>query len=90
MPGGFKVQHKDAKKVQKIIDDALQLEDAGALFVLLECVPASITKMLSERLTVRTIRIGAGVYCDGQALVVHDMLGLFDSFTPEFASGMSI
>jgi 3-methyl-2-oxobutanoate hydroxymethyltransferase len=85
MLGGFKVQGKDAKGAQKIIDDALQLEDAGAFSVLLEAVPAPITKMVTERLTVPTIGIGAGVHCDGQVLVVHDMLGLFDRFTPKFA-----
>jgi len=85
MLGGFKVQGKDAKGAQKIIDDALQLEDAGAFSVLLEAVPAPITKMVTERLTVPTIGIGAGVYCDGQVLVVHDLLGLFDRFTPKFA-----
>jgi 3-methyl-2-oxobutanoate hydroxymethyltransferase len=85
MLGGFKVQGKDAQAAQKIIDDALSLEEAGAFSVLLEAVPAPIAKMVTERLTVPTIGIGAGVYCDGQVLVVHDMLGLFDRFTPKFA-----
>lgn len=85
MLGGFKVQGKDAKGAQKIIDDALQLEDAGAFSVLLEAVPAPIAKRVTERLSVPTIGIGAGVHCDGQVLVVHDMLGLFDRFTPKFA-----
>jgi len=85
MLGGFKVQGKDAEGAQKIIDDALQLEEAGAFSVLLEAVPAPIAKRVTERLTVPTIGIGAGVYCDGQVLVVHDMLGLFDRFTPKFA-----
>lgn len=85
MLGGFKVQGKDAKGAQKIIDDALQLEDAGAFSVLLEAVPALIAKRVTERLSVPTIGIGAGVHCDGQVLVVHDMLGLFDRFTPKFA-----
>jgi 3-methyl-2-oxobutanoate hydroxymethyltransferase len=85
MLGGFKVQGKDAQAAQKIIDDALALQDAGAFSVLLEAVPAPIAKMVTERLTVPTIGIGAGVYCDGQVLVVHDMLGLFDRFTPKFA-----
>ncbi len=85
MLGGFKVQGKDAQAAQKIIDDALSLEDAGAFSVLLEAVPAPIAKMVTERLTVPTIGIGAGVHCDGQVLVVHDMLGLFDRFTPKFA-----
>jgi 3-methyl-2-oxobutanoate hydroxymethyltransferase len=85
MLGGFKVQGKDAQAAQKIIDDALSLEDAGAFSVLLEAVPAPIAKRVTERLKVPTIGIGAGVHCDGQVLVVHDMLGLFDRFTPKFA-----
>jgi 3-methyl-2-oxobutanoate hydroxymethyltransferase len=85
MLGGFKVQGKDAQAAQKIIDDALSLEDAGAFSVLLEAIPAPIAKRITERLTVPTIGIGAGVHCDGQVLVVHDMLGLFDRFTPKFA-----
>lgn len=85
MLGGFKVQGKDAQAAQKIIDDALLLEDAGAFCVLLEAVPAPIAKRVTERLTVPTIGIGAGVHCDGQVLVVHDLLGLFDRFTPKFA-----
>jgi len=85
MLGGFKVQGKDAQAAQKIIDDAVSLEDAGAFSVLLEAVPAPIAKKVTERLKVPTIGIGAGVHCDGQVLVVHDMLGLFDRFTPKFA-----
>lgn len=85
MLGGFKVQGKDAQAAQKIIDDALLLEDAGAFSVLLEAVPAPIAKKVTERLKVPTIGIGAGVHCDGQVLVVHDLLGLFDRFTPKFA-----
>ncbi len=85
MLGGFKVQGKDAETAQKIIDDALLLEDAGAFSVLLEAVPAPIAKRVTERLKVPTIGIGAGVHCDGQVLVVHDLLGLFDRFTPKFA-----
>jgi 3-methyl-2-oxobutanoate hydroxymethyltransferase len=85
MLGGFKVQGKDAEGAQKVIDDALALEEAGAFSVLLEAVPAPIAKRVTERLTVPTIGIGAGVHCDGQVLVVHDVLGLFDRFTPKFA-----
>jgi 3-methyl-2-oxobutanoate hydroxymethyltransferase len=84
MLGGFKVQGKDAKAAQKIIDDALMLEEAGAFSVILEAIPAPIAKRITERLTVPTIGIGAGIHCDGQVLVVHDMLGLFDRFTPKF------
>jgi 3-methyl-2-oxobutanoate hydroxymethyltransferase len=85
MLGGFKVQGKDAQAAQKIIDDALSLEDAGAFSVLLEAIPAPVAKRITERLTVPTVGIGAGVHCDGQVLVVHDMLGFFDRFTPKFA-----
>lgn len=85
MLGGFKVQGKDAQAAQKIIDDALSLEDAGAFSVLVEAIPAPITQRITERLKVPVIGIGAGVHCDGQVLVVHDMLGLFDRFTPKFA-----
>jgi len=84
MLGGFRVQGKDAKAAQKIIDDAVILEEAGAFSVLLEAIPAPIARKITERLTVPTIGIGAGVHCDGQVLVVHDMLGLFDRFTPKF------
>ncbi len=85
MLGGFKVQGKDAKAAQKIIDDALSLEEAGAFSVLFEAIPAPIAKRITERLKVPTIGIGAGPHCDGQVLVIHDMLGLFDRFTPKFA-----
>ncbi len=85
MLGGFKVQGKDAQAAQKVIDDALSLEDAGAFSVLIEAIPAPITRRITERLKVPVIGIGAGVHCDGQVLVVHDMLGLFDRFTPKFA-----
>jgi 3-methyl-2-oxobutanoate hydroxymethyltransferase len=84
MLGGFKVQGKDAKAAQKIIEDAVMLEEAGAFSVLLEAIPAPVARRITERLAVPTIGIGAGVHCDGQVLVVHDMLGLFDRFTPKF------
>ncbi len=74
---------KDARAAQKVIDDALALEDAGAFSVLLEAVPDLIAKKVTERLKVPTIGVGAGVYCDGQGLVVHDLLGLFGRFTPK-------
>ncbi len=85
MLGGFKVQGKDAQAAQKIIDDALSLEEVGVFSVILEAIPAPIAKMITERLKIPTIGIGAGVDCDGQVLVVHDLLGLFDRFTPKFA-----
>ncbi|MGQ9509403.1 MAG: 3-methyl-2-oxobutanoate hydroxymethyltransferase [Thermodesulfobacteriota bacterium] len=85
MLGGFKVQGKDAQTAQRIIEDALLIEEAGAFSVLLEAIPAPIAKRITERLTIPTIGIGAGAHCDGQVLVVHDLLGLFDRFTPKFA-----
>src|SRR4030043_1247305 len=86
MLGGFKVQGRDAQAAQKIIDDALSLEDAGAFSVLLEAIPAPIAKRVTERLKVPTIGIGAGVHCDGQVLAAHDLLGLFDRFLPKLAN----
>ncbi|MDI6602045.1 MAG: 3-methyl-2-oxobutanoate hydroxymethyltransferase [Thermoanaerobacteraceae bacterium] len=82
--GGFKVQGKDAKAAQDLIDSAVALEDAGAFAIVLECIPAPLAKIISEKLTIPTIGIGAGVYCDGQVLVTQDMLGLFDRFVPKF------
>ncbi len=82
--GGFKVQGKTVNQAQKIIDDALALEEAGVFSVVLECVPAPLVKLISEKLTIPTIGIGAGVDCDGQILVTHDMVGLYGDFTPKF------
>ncbi len=82
--GGFKVQGKDAKSAQRLIDSALALEKAGCFAVILECVPDKLAKLITEKLEIPTIGIGAGVYCDGQALVTNDMIGLFDRFTPKF------
>lgn len=85
MLGGFKVQGRNAQTAQKLIDDARLLEDAGAFSVLLEAIPYLVAKKITESLKIPTIGIGAGPYCDGQVLVVHDILGLFDRFTPKFA-----
>jgi len=85
MLGGFKVQGRDAKAAQRLIDDARVLEDAGAFSVLLEAIPALVAKKITDSLRIPTIGIGAGPHCDGQVLVVHDLLGLFDRFTPKFA-----
>jgi len=85
MLGGLKAQGKDEKTAQKIIDDALLLEEAGVFAIVLECVPALLSKMATERLKIPTISYGAGIYCDGQGLVSPDILGLFDRFTPKFA-----
>jgi 3-methyl-2-oxobutanoate hydroxymethyltransferase len=87
--GGLKVQGKDAAGARKLIDDALALEEAGAFVVILECVPAEVSRIVTERLRVPTISYGAGVHCDGQGMVSADMLGLFDRFTPKFAKRYS-
>ena len=83
--GGFKVQAKTARAARRLIDDALALEDAGAFSIVLESVPAPVAAIATERLDIPTIGIGAGVDCDGQVLVLHDVLGLFGEFKPKFA-----
>jgi len=67
------------------LNDALALQDAGVFAVVLECVPAPLAKLISERLEIPTIGIGAGVNCDGQVLVIHDILGLYSDLAPKFA-----
>lgn len=82
--GGFKVQGKDAKAANKLLEDALELEKCGCFAVVLECVPDKVAKLITEKLSIPTIGIGAGVDCDGQVLVTNDMVGLFDRFVPKF------
>lgn len=82
--GGFKVQGKDAESAQRIIDTAAALEAKGVFSLVLECIPSPIAKLITERVAVPTIGIGAGPDCDGQVLVTHDLLGLFDRFKPKF------
>jgi len=82
--GGFKVQGKGAEAARSVLEDAQALEAAGAFAVVLECVPEMLGKLITEKLTVPTIGIGAGRYCDGQVLVFQDMMGLFEKFTPKF------
>jgi 3-methyl-2-oxobutanoate hydroxymethyltransferase len=82
--GGFKMQGKDAAAAKQIIDDARGLEDAGVYSIVLEAVPAPLGKLVSEAVTVPIIGIGAGPDVDGQVLVTHDMVGLFDKFIPKF------
>jgi 3-methyl-2-oxobutanoate hydroxymethyltransferase len=83
--GGFKVQGKTAAAAQRLLEDALILEEAGCFAVVLEAIPAPVAKTVTAKLTIPTIGIGAGPHCDGQVLVFHDVLGLFDRFTPKFA-----
>lgn len=80
--GGFRVQGKELDSARQLIRDAQALQDAGAFAVVLELVPAPLAKLITEKLTIPTIGIGAGVYCDGQVQVFHDVLGLFDDFIP--------
>ncbi|MDD5437508.1 MAG: 3-methyl-2-oxobutanoate hydroxymethyltransferase, partial [Candidatus Omnitrophica bacterium] len=82
--GGFKIQGKTAEAAKHLIEQALKLERAGCFGLVLECVPDLVAKLVSEKLTIPVIGIGAGKYCDGQVLVVNDMVGLFDRFIPKF------
>lgn len=82
--GGYKIQGKDAKAAKRILEQALKLEAAGCFAIVLECVPDKVAKLITEKLTIPTIGIGAGPYCDGQVLVTNDMVGLFDRFVPKF------
>jgi 3-methyl-2-oxobutanoate hydroxymethyltransferase len=82
--GGYKVQGKTEEAAQKLIDEALTVEDAGAFSLLLEAIPMELARTISEKLTIPTIGIGAGPYCDGQILVLHDVIGMFDRFVPKF------
>lgn len=82
--GGFKMQGKDAQAAKRIVDDAKALEDAGVFSMILEAVPAPLGEIVAEAVSVPVIGIGAGSQVDGQVLVTHDMIGLFDKFTPKF------
>ncbi|HDK7169568.1 TPA: 3-methyl-2-oxobutanoate hydroxymethyltransferase [Clostridium botulinum] len=84
MFGGFKVQGKNEKIAKKLIEDAKILEDAGAFSIVLECIPEKLSKIISESISIPTIGIGAGKYCDGQILVYQDMLSMFSDFKPKF------
>ncbi|MDR1167133.1 MAG: 3-methyl-2-oxobutanoate hydroxymethyltransferase [Deltaproteobacteria bacterium] len=82
--GGFKIQGKSEESVKKLLDDALAVEDSGAFAVVIECVPPKVAELVTRKLSIPTIGIGAGPCCDGQILVYHDMVGLFSGFTPKF------
>jgi len=84
MLGGFKAQGRSAEQAQKLYDDALAVEEAGCFSVVLECVPPPVAARITEALRVPTIGIGAGAGCDGQVLVWHDLLGLYDGTSPRF------
>jgi 3-methyl-2-oxobutanoate hydroxymethyltransferase len=82
--GGLKVQGKDAQAASVLIDQALLLERIGVFSIILECIPDILAKVITENLKIPTIGIGAGPCCDGQALVIHDMLGITKSHKPKF------
>jgi len=82
--GGFRAQGKTATAAKRLLEDALILEEAGCFSVVLESVPERLAELISKKLSIPTIGIGAGAGCDGQVLVTHDLLGLFDRFTPKF------
>lgn len=82
--GGFKCQGKDAQAAQELIKQAVELEEAGCFAIVLECVPDKIAQIITKKLHIPTIGIGAGIHCDGQVLVINDLLGIFDRYTPKF------
>ena len=82
--GGWKVQGKSAGNGRRLLEDALILEDAGCFSIVIEAVPEELGQLITGRLMIPTISVGAGIGCDGQLLVAHDMLGLYDRFTPRF------
>jgi 3-methyl-2-oxobutanoate hydroxymethyltransferase len=82
--GGYKVQGKSEEAAKKLLEEAYAVEDAGAFSLLLEAMPMELAKRITEELAIPTIGIGAGPHCDGQALVLYDVLGMFERFTPRF------
>ncbi len=83
--GGYKVQGKTKESAKRLVEEAHIVEDAGAFSLLLEAIPMNLAKQITEELTIPTIGIGAGPHCDGQVLVLHDVIGLFERFVPKFA-----
>ena len=82
--GGYRVQGKEQMKAEALVADAKALESAGAFAIVLEAVPAALAKTITQSVSIPTIGIGAGPHCDGQILVLYDLLGLFDQFVPKF------
>ena len=82
--GGYRTQGKSAEAARRLVEDAHTLQEAGCHSIVLEAIPDRVAELISHRLAVPTIGIGAGAGCDGQVLVTHDLLGLFDRFTPKF------
>lgn len=87
--GGFKVQGKDAEAANRLIEQAELLEKTGSFSIVLECIPDVLAELITERLHIPTIGIGAGPKCDGQVLVTHDLLGLYEKFRPKFVKRYS-
>jgi 3-methyl-2-oxobutanoate hydroxymethyltransferase len=83
--GGYKVQGKTAEVAARLLNDARALESAGVFSIVLECVPAPLAKIITERVSVPTIGIGAGIHCDGQVQVINDLLGMYTDFVPKHA-----
>lgn len=83
--GGFKVQGKSTEAAEALLEDALALEKAGAWGLIIECVPEEVGRLITKKVSIPTIGIGGGRYCDGQVLVFHDMFGMFEKFLPKFA-----
>ena len=83
--GGMKVQGRDAASAKAIIDNAKLMQDSGCFSVVLECIPQEVAQVITDKLKIPTIGIGAGVHCDGQVLVIHDVLGLFSRHQPKFS-----
>ncbi len=83
--GGYKVQGKSEEAAKRLLEEAHIVEDAGAFSLLLEAIPMNVAKQITKELSIPTIGIGAGPYCDGQILVLHDVIGLFERFVPKFA-----
>ncbi len=83
--GGFKVQGRDAESARQLLKSAKDLEEAGAFMLVLECIPDLLAARITREIKIPTIGIGAGKDCDGQVLVFHDLVGLFERFTPKFA-----
>lgn len=82
--GGFKVQGKSEETIKHLVEDAIQLEKAGAFAIVLEGIPSKVAELITNSVSIPTIGIGAGAECDGQILVYQDMLGMFDNFIPKF------
>ena len=82
--GGFKLQGKNADDARRLMDEAIALDQAGCFSIVLECVPSELAALITERVSAPTIGIGAGPTCDGQVLVFHDLLGLYDALAPKF------